>query len=142
MIKLMLILFVALIFEAVGIVYLSRGLKQLSGEARPASLSELVRIIRVGVTNGNLWFGMLFEALFFFGLLLLMAKSDVSFIWPLTSLGFGFTTLAARFFLGEEVSGIRWGGVVLIIAGAALISYSEKVKTAGPPPPKALTEPE
>ena len=61
---------------------------------------------------------MFFEALFFAFLLILMAKSDISFLWPLTGLSFVFATLAAIWFLREQVSGIRWAGVVLIMLGA------------------------
>jgi drug/metabolite transporter (DMT)-like permease len=52
----------------------------------------------------------------------------VSFIWPLTSLGFIVTTLAAEFILREKVSASRWTGVALIALGAFLISYSEHAK--------------
>ncbi len=57
-----------------------------------------------------------------------MAKSDVSFLWPLTALSFVFATLAAIMFLHERVSSLRWAGVILIMLGAALISYSEHSK--------------
>jgi len=57
-----------------------------------------------------------------------MAKSDISFLWPLTGLSFVFATLAAMLFLDERVSPLRWAGVVLIVLGAALISYSEQSK--------------
>ena len=36
--------------------------------------------------------------------------------------------LAALLFLGEKVSPVRWAGVILIMIGAALISYSEHSK--------------
>jgi len=43
-------------------------------------------------------------------------------------LSFVMTTFAALIFLGEEVSPVRWAGVVFIMIGAALISYSEHSK--------------
>jgi uncharacterized membrane protein len=70
----------------------------------------------------------LFEAIFFVTLLILMSKNDVSLVWPLTSLSFVFATFAAMWFLAETVSGFRWAGVVLIMMGATLITYSEKRK--------------
>ena len=69
-----------------------------------------------------------FEALFFVGLLYMMSQADVSFVWPLTALTFVFATVAAKFYLHEHISGLRWGGVILIVCGAALITYSEKAK--------------
>ena len=35
---------------------------------------------------------------------------------------------AALIFLGEKVSSVRWAGVIFIMIGAALISYSEHSK--------------
>jgi uncharacterized membrane protein len=57
-----------------------------------------------------------------------MSKSDISFLWPLTGLSFVFATFAAIWFLDERVSVVRWIGVVLIVIGAAFISYSQHVK--------------
>lgn len=126
MTKLLIILIVGLLFEAVGVVYLNKGLKQV-GEVRQMNATEIIRVIKNGATNGNILLGVLFEAIFFGTLLILMSKGTVSFIWPLTSLGFVLTTIAAKFILREEVSLLRWGGVLLIMLGAGLITYSEKV---------------
>lgn len=126
MAKLVIILIIGLILEAVGVVFLSKGLKQI-GEASQITVSEITRLIGRGLTNPNILLGVACEAAFFGTLLFLMSKGDVSFVWPLTSLGFVLTTLAAKFILHEHVSFLRWGGVFLIVAGAALITYSEKV---------------
>ena len=126
MAKLVIILVIGLILEAVGVVFLSKGLKQI-GEASQINVSEVLRLIGRGITNWNVVLGVVCEAAFFGTLLFLMSKGDVSFVWPLTSLGFVLTTLAAKFILHEHVSFLRWGGVFLIVAGAALITYSEKV---------------
>ena len=66
-----------------------------------------------------------------------MAKSDISFLWPLTGLSFVFATFAAIWFLNERVSAVRWIGVVLIVIGAAFISYSQHVKEKPAPPTPA-----
>ena len=65
----------------------------------------------------------------------MMSTRDVSFVWPLTSLGFIFTTLAAHFLLHEKVSATRWIGVLLIAIGAGLTGYSEAAKDAATQPP-------
>jgi len=138
MTKLIIILLIGLTFEAAGVVCLNRGLKQI-GEIQRISASEIFRVIKEGVTNPTLLIGVFFEAVFFVALLILMSRATVSFVWPLTSLSFVFTTVAAKFFLREEISGLRWSGVLLIMLGAAVISYSEKVAekkapVAVPPP--------
>jgi drug/metabolite transporter (DMT)-like permease len=126
--KLLVVLFTALIFEAIGVVFLSKGLKQI-GAAKSITVQEVGRLIGRGVTNRHILLGVFFEAIFFVGLLMLMSKSDVTFVWPLTSLSFVMTTFAAKFFLHEHVSSTRWAGVCLIMAGAALITWSEKTRS-------------
>ncbi len=127
MVKLLIILLIGLTFESTGIVFLKKGMNQV-GDARPVSLVEIGRVLKSGVTNRNILLGVFFQALFFACLLILMARSDISFLWPLTSLSFVFATLAAMWFLQEQVSAIRWIGVVLIMVGAGFISYSEHAK--------------
>ena len=78
---------------------------------------------------------------FFVCLLMLLAESDIRLLWLLTALGFVLTAFAARSFLGESVSGIRWAGVVFSMIGAALITYSEHAK-AKPPATPMSAQPE
>lgn len=134
MAKLLLILLIGLVFEATGVVLLKKGITRI-GEVQKINVTEVLRVAKAGVTNPNILLGVFFEALFFGCLLVLMSESDISFLWPLTALSFVMTTFAARLFLSEQVSSIRWAGVVLIMLGAALISYSEHEK------PKAATTP-
>ncbi len=137
MVKLLLILLIGLVFEATGVVLLKKGITQV-GEVKQVSAAEVVRVVKAGVTNPTVLLGVFFEALFFACLLILMAESDISFLWPLTALSFVMTTMAALIFLDEKVSSLRWAGVVFIMIGAALISYSEHVKSKPPAPTAAL----
>jgi drug/metabolite transporter (DMT)-like permease len=132
MTRLLAVLITGLFLEAIGVVLLSRGLKEI-GELERVGVSEILRMVRAGITNRNLIAGIAFEAAFFGCLLHLMSRGDVSFVWPLTSLGFVLTTLAARLVLREEVSPLRWFGVCLIVLGAGVITYTEKLKTSGSP---------
>ena len=127
MIRLLTVLCFGLLMEAVGVVLLSKGIKEI-GDMAQVDLGELLRLVGRGATNRNILLGVAFEAGFFGCLLFLMSRGDVSFIWPLTALSFVLTTLAAKLFLHEHVSGLRWCGVLLIILGAGVITYTEKVK--------------
>ena len=141
MIKLLLILIIGLVFESVGVVLLKRGMNQF-GEMKQVNVAEVVRVVRAGVTNTNILLGVFFEALFFGCLLILMSKCDISFLWPLTALSFVFSTIAAMIFLHERVSGVRWAGVLLIMLGAACITWSEKMNDAkGQTPAPPTTAP-
>jgi drug/metabolite transporter (DMT)-like permease len=136
MAKLLLILLIGLTCEAAGVVLLKKGITQV-GEIKQITPGEIGRVFRSGVTNPNILSGVFFEALFFGTLLLLMSRSDISFLWPLTALSFVMTTFAALIFLGEKVSAARWAGVVFIMIGAAFISYSEHAKSKPAPSPGA-----
>ncbi len=128
MVKLLLILFIGLAFESTGVVLLKKGMTEL-GSLDRVSAAEIIRLVKVGSVNPRILLGVFFEALFFLSLLILMSKSEISFLWPLTGLSFVFATLAAMWFLHEQVSSIRWVGVIFIMIGAGLISYSEHVKS-------------
>ena len=132
MAKLLLILFIGLLFESTGVVLLKKGMSEV-GSVSQINAAELLRVVKAGILNPRILLGVFFEALFFVCLLILMAKSEISFLWPLTALSFVFATFAAMWFLHEQVSSVRWAGVVFIMIGAALISYSEHVKPKNPP---------
>jgi len=127
MVKLLLILLIGLVFESTGVVLLKKGMTQI-GEVRTINSREIARVTKAGLTSPQILLGVFFEALFFLCLLVLMSRSDISFLWPMTGLSFVFATLAAVWFLNEHVSSVRWIGVLLIVIGAGLISYSEQHK--------------
>jgi len=140
MAKLLLILLIGLVFESAGVVLLKKGISNI-GEVKTVNAAEMVRILKAGATSPQILLGVFFEALFFVCLLILMSKSDISFLWPLTALSFVFATLAAMVFLHEQVSPTRWVGVVLIMVGAAFISYSEHAREKAPTAPSGLQSP-
>ena len=127
MLKLLVIMFVGLFCESAGVVLLKKGIMQI-GDVQSYTASEIFRVVKSGLTSQTIWLGIFFEALFFIGLLVLMSKCDVSFLWPLTGLSFVFATFSAMWFLGEYVSTTRWLGVAFIVIGAGFISYSEHAK--------------
>jgi len=127
MTKLIIILLAGLLCEAIGVMFLKEGMNQV-GEMQKVNAPEIWRVVKKAAANGNIWLGVFFEAVFFGTLLVLLSKGDISFIWPMTALSFVFTTLAAKIYLHEQVSFTRWAGVAFIMVGAALITWSEKVK--------------
>lgn len=134
MAKILIVLVIAFTFEAVGVITLKKGLDVIGPAftARKATMpvwKNVLTLVGNWFTNKDVLLGLLLETIFFVLLQYLLGQRDVSFVWPLTALSFVMTTLAAQFILHEKVDTVRWGGVVLIVLGAALISYSEKSKT-------------
>jgi len=139
MLKVLSILLFGLACESTGVILLKKGMIHI-GDMNGYTVAEIFRVFKAGATSPQILLGVFFEAAFFGCLLLLMSKSDISFLWPLTALSFVFATFAAMIFLGESVSWIRWVGVAFIMLGAAFISYSEHAK-AKPAPPAAVQNP-
>ena len=131
MTKFILILLIALVFEAIGVVFLSGGLRQI-GEPKTINAAEIASLIIRGAMNKNIVMGVFFEAIFFGFLLYLLSQKDVSIVWPLTALGFVITSMAAKIFLKEEISSVRWAGICLIVLGAGLVTWSGKQKDRKP----------
>src|SRR5579871_4949219 len=112
MLKLLLILLIGLAFESTGVILLKKGITHI-GAMNSVSTAEVIRVVKAGVVSPQILLGVFFEALFFLCLIILMSKSDISFLWPLTALSFVFATFAAMIFLGESVPLLRWVGVIL-----------------------------
>src|SRR5437867_12991714 len=113
---------IALVFEAIGVVFLSGGLKQI-GEPKTINAAEIASLIIRGATNKNILLGVLFEAIFFGFLLYMLSQKDVSIVWPLTALGTIITSLAAKIFLKEQISSVRWAGLCLIVLCVVLFAW-------------------
>jgi uncharacterized membrane protein len=143
MTKVILVLIVAAIIEAGGVIFLDRGLREIQG-ARQITVSEIARVVKSIATNLKIIGGMALEAVFFGLLLWMLSQRDASFIWPLSSLGLIFTALAAKYILQENVTALRWAGVLLITIGAMLTGYSEVLnqRKAPSPPPSVSAHPQ
>ncbi len=54
----------------------------------------------------------------------LLRLADLSFVLPITAIGYALNVAAGAILLGEHVSAARWAGAMLIVAGAALTSLT------------------
>jgi uncharacterized membrane protein len=60
--------------------------------------------------------------LWLFSHMTLLSWADLSYVLPVTSIGYVLSALAGRLFLHEEISPWRWAGILLIVAGVALVA--------------------
>ena len=54
----------------------------------------------------------------------LVSWADLSYVLPVTSVGYVVVALIAKVLLHESLTGRRWAGIVLIMAGVALVGVS------------------
>ena len=118
-----LVLTVALVMEAAGLVFLRKGMIEV-GEISTFNLKELFAIFLRMITNKSVVLGVFFEAIFFGLFLTLLSWGELSLILPLTALGYLVSGVFAHYFLMEHVSPLRWAGTLLIVVGVFLITKS------------------
>lgn len=51
----------------------------------------------------------------------LLSWADLSYVLPVTSLGYVASAFIGRFFLSEQITPERWMGTLLIVAGTVLV---------------------
>lgn len=51
----------------------------------------------------------------------LLSWADLSYVLPVTSLGYIASAVLGRFFLNEHITPHRWAGTLLIVAGTVLV---------------------
>ena len=55
----------------------------------------------------------------------LLSWADLSYVLPLTAIGYIITAVVGRVVLNEQISASRWSGTVLIVAGTALVGMTD-----------------
>src|SRR5947209_4909842 len=63
----------------------------------------------------------------------LLSWADLSYVLPVTAIGYVLTAISGRFLLGEAISPMRWGGIFLITLGVTLVGYTPPTSTVSKP---------
>ena len=120
--KQMLLVLVTVSFNVVGQYLMKRGMMdvgRISGDMAMIVSSVTRAFLNPWVMAGVIAYGM--SSIFW---LVLLSRVDLSYAYPALSLGYVLVTLISAFALGEQVSGMRWAGVLVICVGVALLSRS------------------
>ncbi|HEX3880094.1 MAG TPA: hypothetical protein VHW24_24100 [Bryobacteraceae bacterium] len=73
--------------------------------------------------------GIIMLILAIFARMAIFSVADLSFVLPVTAVGYVLAALLGHVILYEPVSGERWAGAFLIFAGAALVGSTPKNTT-------------
>ena len=120
-----LILFALIVIAGTGgELFVSRAMKVV-GEARSFRPSEVVKLILKALRVPWMWMGVGMMAVAFFALLAALSIFDVSFVVPVTALSYVAGAFGGAAFLGEQVSGRRWLGVLLVAIGVTLVCLGD-----------------
>lgn len=120
--KTAIVLILAIIAQAVGNTFLSKGMKAVAsiGGSDEFSLYLLVRAMETPM----IWAGIVLLLVFFVFFAVSLSWADLSFVMPALSFGYIVNVACAYLFLNETVSPIRWTGTIFIVLGVILVSRS------------------
>lgn len=106
-----------------GNFFLKRGM--------PAELATPLEYITV-LFRPMVSVGVLLLILWLASRMALLSWADLSYVLPVTSIGYVLVALAGHLWLHEEISDRRWLGIGLIMAGVALVSGGTSPQTTKP----------
>jgi len=104
---------VVVLSNVAGNFFMKRGL--------PAQLSTPLDYI-TALFHPWVTLGVLLLILWMFSRMALLSWADLSYVLPVTSVGYVLVALAGRALLNEQITVQRWAGIALIMAGVALVS--------------------
>ena len=111
---------VVILSNVLGDSILRAGLRQVGSLVSRSPLAYIVALfnplVALGVSLLILW--MLSH-------MALLSWADLSYVLPVTSLGYALVALAGKIFLHEFVSTTRWAGILLIVSGVILVGRTE-----------------
>lgn len=119
------------IFAATGDSLLSRGMKDVGS----ISLHHLPELI-LAILNPWVALGICFLLGFFAAYMTALSWADLTYVLPASSLGYVLLALIAKFLLHEQVSPLRWVGILLISAGVGFVAGGPAL-THAPQPAEA-----
>lgn len=108
--------------NVVGQLSLKYGMSKLGNFA--LSWSTLPPVFVRAAFNPYVCLGLLCYGLGFLVWLVVLAKAEVSYAYPLISLGYVFTAILARLLIGETVTMTRMTGIMIICLGVFLVARS------------------
>ena len=106
---------------------LKHGMTQVTHHGTvPLDLKQPAEAVRRVAVNGSVWLGLGIFVLSAAIWLVVLSRVSLSFAYPFVSLTYVIILLFDGLILHEPVSGVRWAGVALIMAGILLISRTHQ----------------
>jgi len=105
------------LFSAIGDTLLSRGMKEV-GSIPLTNASHVI----LTVLDPWVAMGILFLLSFFICYMTALSWADLTFVLPATSTGYVILALIAKYQLHEQITPVRWIGILLITAGVGFVA--------------------
>jgi len=114
---------IVILSNAFGNFFLDRGMRgRVTNTPVEYVTAILTPWVMAGITLLILWL---------LSRMALLSWADLSYVLPVTSIGYVMTALAGRFFLHEDISQWRWAGIGLIVLGVTLVARTSPHSSSG-----------
>jgi drug/metabolite transporter (DMT)-like permease len=101
--------------NVLGNFFMKRGL--------PASLDGPFQFI-AALFRPEVALGVVLLILWMLSRMALLSWADLSYVVPVTSIGYVLVALMGRFFLDERITPENWAGIALIVVGVSLVGLT------------------
>jgi len=124
------VLIIAIVAQAAGNVFLTRGMKAVAatatgdGSGLMNTISQSLHAALQAAKSPEVWAGTLLLIVFFALYSAALSWADLSFVLPATAFGYVLNVAAGHYFLNEEVTKARWIGSLIITLGVVCVSRS------------------
>src|SRR6516162_508368 len=123
MLKTLITMMLAVTAGTVGDLLLAKGMKEL-GDISAMNLRGILNVAFQALTTPKLIIGTTMLAVFFFLWLAVLSWEDLSVALPMQALNYVLVAFLSQYFLGENVSPLRWAGTILVCIGVMMITKS------------------
>ena len=122
--KIVLLVAAVVFLNAFGNLALAWGMKHAAGVQVLSPVSYLRPMLNPAVA-----LGIMLLILWLLTRMALLSWADLSFVLPLTSLGYVMAAALGKLFLHENVTPGHWAGTALIFAGSLLVGSTNQTTT-------------
>jgi drug/metabolite transporter (DMT)-like permease len=117
------LLLISLVFASIAQLLFKIGMDKMGELSFTPISAAILTVLRI-VTAPDIIFGiffMLLSGLFWF---IVLSRAELSFAYPMISLSYIMVALLSYFYLGEQISLVRWVAIIIIILGVAILARS------------------
>jgi len=122
--KTRLVAMIVVLSQALGNWALAWGMKHEGAHMALAPLAVLRMIFSPWVG-----LGIVLLILWLLSRMALLSWADLSYVLPVTSVGYVISAILGKYSFAEEISTARWAGIALIVAGTALVGRTQRNTT-------------
>lgn len=123
MLKTIIVMLLAITAGTIGDILLTKGMREI-GDLSAMNLRAIMDAALRALTSPKLMFGTAMLAVFFFLWLAVLSWEDLSVALPMQALNYVLVAILAKYMLNEQVTPLRWAGIILVCIGVMMITSS------------------